>query len=58
MPTLQQKIASSFLEKLARQESVGPEKTEKLRELLASGKKLKPEDFLKIFAEPDGGDVK
>ena len=34
------------------------EKIEQLRSLLADGKKLKAEDFVKIFSLPAGGDLK
>ncbi len=58
MATLQQQIAEKFLERLAESKEVSAEKTEKLRLALAADKKLKAEDYVKIFSEPDHGDVK
>ena len=58
MPTLHQKIADKFLAKLAESKDADTEKIEQLRVLLADGKKLKSEDFVKIFSDPAGGDVK
>jgi preprotein translocase subunit Sss1 len=34
------------------------EKIEQLRKLLASSKKPKADDFIKVFTSPAGGDVK
>ncbi len=59
MATLQQQIAEKFLVKLAQSKGVDAEKLDQLRTLLAdSGKKLKADDFVKIFSAPAGGDVK
>jgi hypothetical protein len=58
MATLQQKIAEKFLAKLAAAKNVDADKIDQLRALLASGKRPKAEDFVKIFALPAGGDVK
>lgn len=58
MPTLHQKIADKFLAKLAESKDADNEKIEQLRVLLADVKKLKSEDFVKIFSVPAGGDVK
>jgi hypothetical protein len=33
-------------------------KIEQLRILLADNKKVKADDFVKIFSQPDGGDIK
>jgi hypothetical protein len=55
--TLQQHIADKFLAKLVESKDVGAEKIERLRKLLANGKKLKAEEFVKIFLLPDGGDL-
>lgn len=57
MATLQQQIAEKFLERLAESKEVSAEKTEKLRLALAADKKLKAEDYVKIFSESDHGDV-
>jgi len=56
--TLQQQIAEKFLAKLAQSKNVDAGKIEQLKELLADTKKLKPDDFVKVFSAPAGGDVK
>ena len=58
MPTLQEQIAQKFLAKLAESKDVDAEKIDQLRTLLASGKKPKADDFVKIFSVPAGGDLK
>ncbi|MER9095520.1 hypothetical protein NKI34_31745 [Mesorhizobium sp. M0700] len=58
MVTLYQNIASKFLAALAEDQKVDSDKIEQIRKLLANGKKLKAEDFVKIFSAPAGGDVK
>lgn len=58
MVTLQQKIAEKFLAKLTESKTVDTEKIDQLRTLLADNKKVKAEDFLKIFSLPAGGDLK
>lgn len=58
MATLQQSIVEKFLTKLAESEEVDAEKVEQLRILLVDAKKPKPEDFVKIFSVPAGGDLK
>ena len=55
MATLQQQIAEKFLAKLAESEDVDGEKIDQLRSLLADSKKLKAEEFVKIFSLPAGG---
>jgi hypothetical protein len=58
MATLQQQIAEKFLAKLAKSKEMDIEKIEQLRSLLANNKKPKADDFVKIFSEPVGGDLK
>jgi hypothetical protein len=58
MPTLHQKIAEKFLAKLTDSKAVDAERVEQLRALLADGKKLKADEFVKIFTQSDGGDIK
>lgn len=58
MPTLQQKIAETFLNKLAEAKEIDAQKLEQIRALLAAGKRPKPDDFVKVFSLPAGGDVK
>jgi hypothetical protein len=57
MPTLQQKIAQRFVETLAQSEDANPEQIKQLRELLSDPKKLKADNFVKLFSQPAGGDV-
>jgi|HubBroStandDraft_6_1064221.scaffolds.fasta_scaffold483659_1 hypothetical protein len=58
MPTLHQQIAEKFLAKLADSKVVDAERIEQLRALLADGKKLKADEFVKVFTQSDGGDIK
>jgi hypothetical protein len=58
MPTLQQQIVEKFLVRLAETKDVDAEKIARLRALLADGKKVKAEDFVKVFSLPAGGDLK
>ena len=58
MATLQQQIAEKFLAKLAESKDVDAEKIDQLRKLLADSKKLKVDEFVKIFSLPAGGDLK
>jgi hypothetical protein len=58
MATLQQQIAEKFLAKLAESEDVDAEKIDQLRSLLADSKRLKADEFVKIFLLPAGGDLK
>jgi hypothetical protein len=58
MATLQQQIAEKFLAKLAESKKVDADKIDQLRTLLADSKKLKAEEFVKVFSLPAGGDLK
>ena len=58
MATLQKTIADKFLAKLAERKDVDAESIERLRSLLADGKKLKADDLGKIFSIPGGGQIK
>ena len=58
MATLEQQIAEKFLGQLAESKAVSAEKIEKLRSALSAARKPKAEDFVKIFSEPDHGDIK
>ncbi|HET6177537.1 MAG TPA: hypothetical protein VFE61_11435 [Candidatus Sulfotelmatobacter sp.] len=57
MATLQQQIANKFLKKLAESKKVDADKIEQLEKLLAQGKKLKADEFVKIFSLPAGVDM-
>jgi hypothetical protein len=56
--TLQQVIAEKFLAKISESRNLDAEKIEKLRSLLADRKRLKAEEFIRIFSLPAGGDLK
>jgi hypothetical protein len=58
MPTLQQQIAEAFLARLADSKDMAPGMVEELRRLLASGRKPKPDEIIKIFSIPPSGDLK
>lgn len=58
MATLQQQIAEKFLKQLAESPEVSTEKIEKLRLAISAPKRPKADDFVKIFTEPDHGDIK
>jgi hypothetical protein len=58
MATLQQQIAEKFLAKLAESKDVDAGKIGQLKKLLADPKKLKADDFVKVFSAPADGDVK
>ena len=58
MPTLEQQIAAKFLASLSAAKALEDEKIDQLRALLTSGKKVKTDELVKLFAEPSGGDVK
>jgi hypothetical protein len=58
MSTLQQLIAHKVLARLAESTEVSAEKIEKLRSALSAAKKPKADDFVRIFTEPDHGDIK
>jgi len=57
MATLQRLIADKFLAKLAENKDVDAEKVERLRDLLADGKKIKADDLVSAFSRPGGGDL-
>ena len=58
MATLQQQIAEKFLAKLTESKQLDADKIEQLKTLLADSKKLKADEFVKIFSLPAGGDIK
>jgi hypothetical protein len=58
MPTLQQQIAEKFVSKLAESDDVDVATIEKIKMLFSENKRIKPEDFIKIFTLPLGEDVK
>ena len=58
MATLQQQIAEKFLAKLTKSKKVDADKIDQLRTVLADSKKLKADEFVKIFSLPAGGNLK
>jgi hypothetical protein len=58
MPTLQQQVAEKFLKKLAETGTLELDRIEEFRVLLATGKKVKAEELVKLFSAPAGGDIK
>ncbi len=58
MDTLQQRIATKFLEKLATNKQVDARTVEQLRKRLTDSQKPKADDFVRIFSIPAGGDIK
>jgi hypothetical protein len=58
MATIQQQIAEKFLKQLAESTEVSTEKIERLRAALSAAKKPKTEDLVRIFTDPDQGDIK
>jgi hypothetical protein len=58
MATLQQQIAEKFLAKLTESKQLDADKIEQLKKLLADSKKLKADEFVKVFSLPAGGDIK
>lgn len=58
MPTLQREITEKFLAQLAESKEISTEKIAKLRSALAAAKKPKADELVRIFADPDHGDIK
>jgi len=54
MPPVQVDILNAFYEKLSRSESIDAATVEALRKALASGKRLKADDFVAILAKKKG----
>ena len=58
MSTLQQSIAEKFLAKLTESKDLHSETIDQLRVLMATGKKPKADEIVKLFQHPGGGDIK
>jgi len=56
--TLQQKIAESFLERLAKRPGIDAAMVERIGRLLLANKKPKVDDFVQLFSQKDGGSAK
>ena len=58
MNTLYQQIGEKFLAALESSKDVSPKRLGALRSLLADGKKLKPDDLVRIFTSAEDDEVK
>ena len=58
MTTLHQQIAEKFLAKLEGSKEVSADQIDLLRAVLADTKKLKADEFVKVFTQTDAGDIK
>lgn len=58
MATLQQDIATKFISALEEGKEVDSDKIKEIRKLLSDERKIKADDFVKIFSAPVGGEVK
>jgi hypothetical protein len=58
MANLHQQIAEKFLAKLADSKTTDIDTIDKLRNLLVAGKKIRAEDFVKIFSATSDTDIK
>jgi hypothetical protein len=58
MTTLYQQIGEKFLAELEKSKDVSSQRLEALRPLFAEGKKLKPDDLVKIFTSAEEDEVK
>lgn len=58
MATLQQDIATKFISALEEGKKFDSYKIEEIRKILLDDKKIKADDFVKIFSAPAGGEVK
>jgi hypothetical protein len=58
MKTLYQQIGDKFLVELQNSTDVDPRMLEALKPLFTEGKKLKPDDLVKIFTSADKDEVK
>lgn len=57
MATIQQQIRDKVLAKLASSGTPDAGKIEKLRDLMGDGKKLKPDDIVRVFSSSDGDGI-
>jgi hypothetical protein len=57
MATLRQIISQKTLAKLAASKEIDAATFERLRALLTDPRKPKPDDFVRIFSQPAGGDL-
>ncbi len=58
MATLQQKIADTFIARLADAKEIDADTLAQLKALLAIEKRPKVDDFVKVFSLAAGGDLK
>jgi hypothetical protein len=58
MATLHQSILDEFIAELTKAPEFDKDKIDRLKQLLAGKKKLKPEELVTVFSLPQGGDLK
>lgn len=58
MATVQQQVTEAFLTKLAQTKEFDSSMVEHLRTILCSGKKPKPDDFIKALSATNGSELK
>jgi hypothetical protein len=58
MPTLYQQVGEKFLAELEKSKDVSAKKVASLRPLFADGKKLRPDDLVKIFTSAEDAEVR
>ena len=58
MPTLQDRIADKFIETLQASDAITKLQVKQLQELLATAKKVKPDDLVAILTASDGAVIK
>lgn len=57
MATIQEQIATRFLEKLSASGDVEDDKVAKLLELMGAKKKISPDDIIAVFTATASGDI-
>lgn len=57
MPAIEEDILTEFYRRLSDIEAVTPSMVDALRTLLGSDAKLKPEEFVRIFAPPQEDEI-
>lgn len=58
MSTLQQQVAEKFLTRLSEAGTLDAQRLEQVRALLAGTRKPKADEFVKLFSQPVGDDIK
>jgi preprotein translocase subunit Sss1 len=58
MAKLQEQIVEKYLAALAESGEIDSEKIDQIRKILMRDKRPKPEEFVRIFTAPIGGEIK